>query len=145
METWTDASGPASDDMVESQLSRPFDARFDKVLRGQRWVHVLDELPAWASLCNQSADVAWDQVVRSALLESVVEAALQNAQQDIQKRLSILEARKLRSSDQLEQRSIQDELDLEKELATALVNGIREPAIRLVACGVCLLWPEERF
>ncbi len=145
LETWTDASGPAPADLVDKHLARPFDAQTDEVLRGRLWEPVLEELSAWVSLCQDSANAAWDQVNRSPVLNSAVDVAVESAEQDIRKRLSILEARKLRTSDTLERTSMQKELDRERQLATELLKGIRKPAIRLVACGACLLWPEERF
>ena len=145
LETWTDTSGPAPSDLVEQVLSLSFDARRDEVLRGRTWGPVLEELPTWSSLCQESAEAAWEEVRASALLESALRSALESAEQDTVRRLAILEARALRLPSGPERRAAQEELRLERDAAQALTAGIRSPSIHLVACGACVLWPEENF
>jgi len=145
LETWTDASGPALSDLVEQVLSLPFDARRDEVLRGKIWGPVRKELPTWSFLCRESAEAAWDEVRGSATLESALSSALDSAEQDTVRRLAILEARALCLPGGQERLAAQEELRLERDAAQALIAGIRGPSIRLVACGACVLWPEENF
>jgi superfamily II DNA or RNA helicase len=145
LETWTDASGPAPSDLVEQVLSLPFDARRDLVLRGRTWGPVLEELPTWSRLCHESAEAAWEEVRGSAMLESALSSAVESAEQDTVRRLAILEARALRLPSGPERRAAREELRLERDAAQALIAGIRSPSIHLVACGACVLWPEENF
>jgi ATP-dependent helicase HepA len=145
LETWTDSSGPAPSDLVEQVLSLPFDARRDEVLRGKIWGPVRKELPTWSFLCRESAEAAWDEVRGSATLESTLSSALDSAEQDTVRRLAILEARALCLPSGQERLAAQEELRLERDAAQALTAGIRGPSIRLVACGACVLWPEENF
>jgi hypothetical protein len=145
LETWTDASGPAPKDLVERILSLPFDARRDEVLRGRIWDPVLEELPTWSRLCQESAEAAWEQVRGSATLKSALLNSLESAEQDLARRLAVLEARALRLPSGAERRAAQEELRLERDVALALIAGIRNPSTRLVACGACVLWPEENF
>jgi ATP-dependent helicase HepA len=145
LETWTDAFGPAPNDLVEKVLSLPFDARRDEVLRGKTWGPVLEELSAWSRLCQESAETAWEEVRGSSMLESALVRALESAGQDSARRLAILEARALRLPSGPERRAAQEERRLEREAAEALIAGIQTPSMRLVACGACVLWPEENF
>ena len=145
LETWTDASGPAPSGLVEQVLSLPFDSRRDEVLRGKIWGPVLEELPTWRRLCEESAEAAWEEVRGSAMLESAVSSALESAEHDTVRRLAILEARTLRLPSGPERQAAQEELRLERSAAEALTAGIRSPSIRLVACGACVLWAEENF
>jgi len=138
-------SGPAPDDLVRDVLSRPFIAREDEVLRGEIWEDILAELPAWQQLCRGSADAAWEEIRSSESLSTVLAAAIESAEQDTVRRLAILDARALRLSEGSEIRAVRNELEIERQTAQALVEGIRTPAIRMVACGVCVLWPAERF
>ena len=145
LEIWTDASGPAPNGLVEQVLSLPFDARRDEVLRGTIWGPVLEKLPTWSRLCEESAEAAWEEVRGSAMLESTLSSAMESAEQDTVRRLAILEARALRLPSGPERLAAREEHRLERDAAQALTAGIRSPSIRLVACGACVLWPEENF
>lgn len=144
METWTDASGPAPQDLI-AVLSRPFDLRKDEVLRGPVWANVTEDIPAWSQLCLDSAEAAWEEVRKSETLSVALREALGSAEEDTDRRLSILEARALRLATGSEWQAVQDELDVERQAADALLAGINNPAIRMMACGACVLWPEDRF
>ena len=145
LDTWTDPSGHASEDLVREVLSRPFSAREDKVLRGEVWEDILAELPAWQRLCRDSAEAAWEEIRNSDTLSRALDAAVVAAEEDTAKRLAILDARALRLSEGTEWQNVQNELEIEGKTADALIRGIRTPSIRLVACGACVLWPQERF
>ncbi|ORA15576.1 hypothetical protein BST16_09215 [Mycobacterium asiaticum DSM 44297] len=145
LETWTDASGPAPNDLVDEWLNLPYDARRDGFLRGKFWGPVLEALPAWTHLCHESAGAAWEEARGSARLASAISNALESAEQDTDRRLAILEARALRLSTAAERRAAQDELRLERATAQALAAGIRNPVVRMVTCFACVLWPEENF
>ncbi len=144
LKTWTDPSGAAPLDLVERTLSAPFDPRQDEVLRGRIWEHVLEELPAWKQLCLSSSEAAWLEIGNSAVLSAALDLASESAELDAGRRLAILNARALRSAGTQSQ-AIQEELDFEHQVAEAALAGIRKPVIRMVACGACVLWPEERF
>lgn len=145
LETWTDAFGASPSDLVETVLSLPFDPRRDEVLRGKVWGPVLEELPDWSRLVEESAEAAWEEVRGSAVLESAVRSALASAERDSLRRLAILQARARRLPSGSERRAAEEELRLERDVAQALAAGIREPSMRLVACGACVLWPEDKF
>ena len=145
METWTDPSGLAPDDLVADVLNRPFDPREDKVLRGVIWEDVLAELAAWQRLCVDSADAAWEAVRNSESLSRALANAASSAEEDTVRRLAILDARAMRLSGGSEWQAVQKELEVERQTAEALLAGIREPAVRMVACGACVLWPKELF
>lgn len=145
LETWTDPSGPAPADLVQEVLKRPFDAREDKVLRGIIWEDILAELTAWQRLCLDSADVAWAEIRDSEALSMALAVASRSAEEDTARRLAILDARAMRLSEGAEWHAVQEELDVERRTAEALLAGIRRPAIRMVACGACVLWPKDLF
>jgi hypothetical protein len=145
LDTWTDASGRAPENLVQEVLSRPFSARQDKVLRGEIWEDILAELPAWQRLCRDSADVAWEEIRNSESLAMALAAAVESTEEDTARRLAILEARALRLSVGSEWNAVRNELDFERQTAGSLLAGIRAPSIRMVACGACVLWPGERF
>jgi ATP-dependent helicase HepA len=145
LEFWTDPAGPPPSDLLEKELSRPFDSKRDEVLRGVVWEHVLEELPDWKQLCLNSAGAAWDEVRKSEMLSAKLNVALESAEQDTARRLAILDARALRLCAGSEWEAVQGELGLERQAVESLLAGIRNPAIRMEACGACVLWPEERF
>ena len=145
LDTWTDPSGPASRDLIERELEPTFDSRRDAVLRGPSWGPILDDLPAWSRLCHESADAAWEEVRQSEKLASALRSALEGAEQDTARRLAILEARARRLATRPERQSAEEELRLERDAAQALTAGIQNPVIRMVACGACVLCPEEYF
>ncbi|WP_324288896.1 protein DpdE [Gordonia bronchialis] len=145
LETWTDAGGPAPQDLVDTVLDLPFDSKRDEILRGQIWDPVLDEIPSWSRLCAESAEAAWEQVRSSPELEESVSTALNRATADSARRIAILEARSVRLSSGPEREAARIELEAERIAAEALLRGITTPSIRLVACGACVLWPEDKF
>lgn len=145
LEFWTDASGPAPQELIDAVLDLPFDSERDVILRGHTWKSVLDAIPSWKQLCAQSADAAWEQVRASSLVEDVLKAAVESATADSARRTAILEARSLRLSSGLERESARLELEAERVAAEALVAGIASPSIRLVACGACVVVPEGNF
>lgn len=145
LETWTDSSGSAPADLVADVLNLPFDERRDEVLRGKTWVPVLGELPSWSQLCKESAEAAWEDIRGSAERDTALRLALESAERDTVRRIAILEARALRLPSGAERRAANLELELERRTAQALADGIRNPSMRMVACGACVLWPEENF
>lgn len=143
-ETWTDPSGLASDDLVDT-LSRPFDSERDAILRGTSWQLILDEMPAWSTLCEQSASSAWAAVRCSGTVASAIERAVSSADLDFERRMKTLEARSLRLPTDSEREAALLELQMEQVTAEALQAGIERPSIRMVACGAVVLCPEEYF
>ena len=141
-ETWTDASGPAPQDIVDNVLDLPFDPVRDEVLRGDAWTPVLEGLPAWRTLCDESAAAAWDQVRGSEQLEDTLRVAAESAAVDSERRIAILQARSVRLPSGLERDAARMELESEQVASEALANGIGTPSIRLVACGACVVVPE---
>jgi hypothetical protein len=59
--------------------------------------------------------------------------------------LAVLRARALRLPTGPERLAAKQELALESQAAEAVTAGIRNPSIRLVAAGACILWPEDNF
>ena len=106
---------------------------------------MLEALPAWAELIRQSADQARQVISQSDTLTKVVEGALSAARAETAKRDSILRARSLRLPTPREREAARIEFEFEKAAGDALVAGIFEPTVRMVSCGVCVLWPEEDF
>lgn len=145
LDTWTDPSGTASDGLINNVLSRPFDRDRDAILRGQSWQLILEEMPAWSTLCEQSATAAWAEVRSAEKLASTLEAASRAAEQECERRIGILEARSLRLPTGPERDSAQQDLQIERRIAEALRAGIHNPSIRMVACGACVLCPEDYF
>ena len=145
LQTWTDASGSAPKTLQDDVLNLPYDTRRDEVLRGKTWGPVLDALPTWSRLCHESAEAAWEDIRASAALASSVRGAMESAEQETARRLAILEARARRLPSGTERKAAHQELRLEREAARALAEGIEKPAVRMVACGACVLWPEENF
>jgi hypothetical protein len=145
VDTWTDPSGPASSDLVYKELSQEFDKDRDAILRGPSWSTILEEMPAWARLCEESAKAAWEEVRGSEDVSSALQTALEGAERHSARRIAILEARALRLPTGPERESAVGELRLERAAAQALSAGIQNPLIRMVACGACVLCPEEYF
>lgn len=144
-ETWTDPSGPAPSSLVEEVLGMPFDRRRDEVVRGPIWGPVLEAFPTWQRLCAESAEAAWDELQESEVLSLALDLALASAETDAARRLAVLKARALRLPTGPERLAAKQELGLENETAEAVAAGIRNPSIRLVAAGACILWPEDNF
>ena len=145
LETWTDPSGRAPESLVAEQLDLPFDAKRDKLLRGANWEAMLDEFPAWTQLIKQSAEVGRELIEYSEPLTTGIEAALHVALAEIAKRHSILRARSLRLPTEREREAATIEFEFEEAAGNALIAGIQLPSVRMVASGVCVLWPEDRF
>ena len=143
--TWTDGFGPAPADTVVSLLDLPFDAKRDEALRGRIWVPVLEKLPTWATLCSQAASSAWQELRESEVLAIAIREGTASAERETSRRLAILEARALRLPTMAERKAAESELGRERIASEALIRGIHEPSIRMVACGACVLWPEEDF
>lgn len=144
IDSWSDPSGPASSHLLEV-LEREFDSQHDAILRGFSWDFILEALPAWTALCEQSSQTAWQEVHNSDVVSSAIKEALDSATADSARRLAILEARVRRLPAGPERQSAEEELRLERAASEALLSGIRHPRIRMVACGACVLCPEEYF
>jgi ATP-dependent helicase HepA len=145
LETWTDPSGAAPQTLVDESLGLPFAYKRDQVLRGTIWKPVLEEFPAWTQLIKQSAEGARELIKESELLTTRVEAALQAARAETAKRHSILWARSLRLPTERTREAATIEFEFEQAVAEALIAGIQQPSVRMVASGVCVLWPEGNF
>lgn len=145
LETWTDASGPAPQDLIDKVLGIPFDAKRDRILRGHTWQPVLEAIPSWRQLCIESVEAAWELIRGSTPLQDAVRSALTSATADSARRVSILEARSLRLRSGPERESARLELESERAAAQSLVRGISSPSVRLVACGACVVVPEGSF
>lgn len=145
LQTWTDPYGQAPQDLITNLLDLPFDTRRDEVLRGPIWKPVLEEFPDWTELVRQCGEAAREIVGDSDDLRAQREAALYSAREEIAKRRSILQARALRLPTEQERTAADFELELEEAMGDALLAGIERPSVRMVACGVCVLWPEENF
>lgn len=144
-QVWTDPSGRAPQSLTESVLDLPYDSDRDEVLRGKIWAPVRAELPTWINLCEESAQAAWEEIRGQEDLASAVRAGLDTANSEAARRIGILEARASRLPSGAERQAAHDELDAERTAARALIWGIENPTIRMVACGACVLWPEENF
>lgn len=136
--TWTDAVGPADDELVV-ELEKPFDNRTDRLLSGKVWADVLAELPDWPQLCMDSGTVALDQVRSMPALATA--AAAERARTEVAARLAILQARAQRLPTEAELVSARAELAREEELGHALLKGVEQPSVSVVACGAVVLWP----
>jgi len=145
LETWTDASGPAPQDLVHEVLDLPFDANRDEILRGPTWKPVLEAFPSWKQLCSDSADAAWEEVRSASGLGDALRVASESAAAESARRIAVLEARSVRLPSGPERASARAELESERAAAEALARGIASPSIRLVACGACVVWPEDNF
>jgi hypothetical protein len=145
-ETWTDPSGQAPEELVGTLLDLPFATKRDEeVLRGPIWKPVLEAFPAWTELVRQSAAAANELVADSELLGTSRQYALAAAVEQIAKRRAILKARSLRLPTEQERAAASAELALESAVGDALMAGIDQPSVRMVACGICVLWPEDDF
>ena len=142
---WTNECGPASMETVEHLLNLPFDNERDEVLKGKVWTPVLERLPTWASLCGQAAASARYELSQSEVLAAAINEGLDSAAREVARRLAILEARTHKLPTEAERMAADRELECERSAAEALKLGIREPMIRMVACGACVLWPEADF
>jgi hypothetical protein len=144
LETWTDASGPAPQDLIDAVLGLPFDPKRDQIIRGHTWRPVLEAIPSWKQLCVESVKTAWEQIWASSQLADALSAALESATVDAARRISILESRSLRLSSGPERESARLELEAERAAAESLAEGISSPSIRLVACGACVIMPKGK-
>lgn len=140
--TWTDAVGPADDELV-AELERPFDNRSDRLLNGKLWGEVLAELPNWHQLCTEGGETALAQVRSMPALTTAPAAATERARAEVSARLGVLQARAQRLPTEAEKASAQAELAREEDLGNALLKGIEQPSVSVVACGAVVLWPES--
>jgi hypothetical protein len=142
VETWTDPHGIASPDLLDA-LDAPFDERRDQVLRGQLWQTVLNEIPEWPQLCRASYDQARTHLACTSALMSVPAIAVRRATAEVASRLKVLKARAHRLPTDAERAGAAHDVHREIDLGDALVKGVAEPAISVVACGGVVLWPER--
>ncbi|WP_281245747.1 protein DpdE [Amycolatopsis marina] len=140
--TWTDTVGPADDELVV-ELERPFDNRSDRLLNGKLWEEVLAELPNWQRLCTESGEAALTQVRTMPALTTAPVAATERGRAEVSARLAVLRARAQRLPTEAEKTSAQAELAREEGLGNALLKGIEQPSVSVVACGAVVLWPES--
>lgn len=140
--TWTDAAGPADDELI-AELEKPFDNRTDRLLTGKLWSDVLAELPNWRQLCTESGQAALAHVRSLPALTLAPVAAAERARAEVAARLAVLRARAQRLPTEAEMTSARAELAREKELGHALLKGIEQPDVSVVACGAVVLWPES--
>lgn len=145
LDTWTDPSGSAPASLVEKVLNLRFDRNRDAILRRESWGFILEEFPAWATLCERSATMAWREVEAVMRNSNALRDAIESAERDSSRRLAILETRALRLTASSEHESAEAELRSERIVAHALVSGVENPKVRMVACGACVLCPEEQF
>lgn len=145
-ETWTDPYGAAPDDLIQETLDLPFDTQRDEfALRGPIWKHVLGEFPAWVELIKQSAEHARAVVANSTDFAERVECGTRDAREESRRRASILRARALRLPTEHEREAARIEFEAEMTAGVALIEGIKEPSLKMTSCGVCVLWPEDEF
>jgi ATP-dependent helicase HepA len=140
--TWTDSAGPADNAILEV-LEKPYVDRSDWLLKGMEWRKVLAELPDWKELCEASFESAWDRLRMTSALTTAPVDAVGGARAEVDRRLAVLEVRSQRLPSKAERESARRDFSREMELGDALVKGIREPAVSVVACGAVVLWPVQ--
>jgi ATP-dependent helicase HepA len=139
--TWTDSAGPADQSLLEV-LEKPYESNSDRLLRGREWADVLAELPDWRTLCEVSAEAARDSLRTTAALTIAPLAAAERARGEVARRRAVLATRSQRLPFEAERRGALQELRREEELGAALLDGVSEPAVSVVACGAVVLWPS---
>jgi ATP-dependent helicase HepA len=139
--TWTDAHGLASPDLLSTVLEAPFDERVDRVLRGPVWQDVRAELPEWSQLCRLSFEAAQDHLATTPALTELPLAAAGRAKREVQYRTAVLRARSHHLPTEAERTSAAQEMRREEELGRALIEGVAQPAVSVIACGGVVLWP----
>ncbi|MGW6442597.1 protein DpdE [Lentzea sp. NPDC055074] len=140
--TWTDDAGPA-DSVTAQVLDRPFADRSDRLLKGSEWRSVLAELPDWRGLCTAGAETAWETVRATPALTTAPASAADQARREASRRLAVLEARSQRLPSEAERKAASLDLAREKKLGEALVQGVENAAVSVVACGAVVLWPTR--
>ncbi|WP_274523024.1 protein DpdE [Saccharothrix sp. ALI-22-I] len=138
--TWTDSAGPADHTLLEV-LEKPYEGGSDRLLKGREWTQVLAELPDWRVLCEASAEAAWDSLRATPALTTAPVAAVERAHEETERRRAVLTTRSQRLPFATERQGALQELRREEELGAALLGGVREPAVSIVACGAVVLWP----
>ncbi|PRX98014.1 hypothetical protein CLV72_105367 [Allonocardiopsis opalescens] len=138
---WTDPNGTAPDSMLDI-LEAPFNPDSDEVLRGRVWDDVLAALPDWQPLCRMSADTALEHLRSLPILGTEPAVSAQRARKEVAARVAVIRARARRLPTDSERRAAQLELEREEALGAALVDGVANPAVSTIACGVVVLWPR---
>ncbi|WP_084468237.1 protein DpdE [Actinokineospora inagensis] len=139
--TWTSVDGVADPDLVTNVLDAPF-TEADHVLRGQAWDAVLRALPDWAQQCRTGYEVANRHLsTHPALTERPAEAA-RRADSEVDARLRVLRARSHRLPTVAEREGARRDMVRDQQLGAALLQGVTNPAVSVIACGGIVLWPR---
>jgi ATP-dependent helicase HepA len=142
LSTWTDADGDAPTDEIREILERPFRPQTDEVIRGELWYGVLEEYPRWRQLIEASGTTARQHLRTLRELTELPKQSARRARQTLEARLAVLRARSLRLPLPSERRAAEDEVRREEAIGEAMIQGVEDPAISLVACGAVMLWPR---
>ena len=138
---WTNALGQVPTQPVNEVLVGRFDEARDRLLTGPAWREVLDAFPAWAELCRLSGESALDHARASSAVADAPVAAAGHAREEVSARVAILRARSQQLPSAAEREGANSELGREVNIGRALVTGIEQPAMYVVACGAVVLWP----
>jgi hypothetical protein len=133
----------ASTQLATDVLNMPFDSSRDIVLRGTVWREVRHEMPDWTQLCRLSFDVARRHLQSTPTLTELPILAARRAEHEVRTRVGILNARSRRLPTEAERNGAAHDMRGEKDLGDALIKGVAEPAISVIACGAVVLWPQH--
>jgi ATP-dependent helicase HepA len=145
LETWTDQDGLVLDEKILDELSKDFDSGFEKVLQGEIWQPVLEQLPEWSRECRSCGTAAREHVFSSEELFAAQTSSLENLEMNSNLRLGVLESRGLLLPTGPEQQSAIEEARLERESKLACISGIQSPSVIMISSLAIVLWPEGDF
>jgi ATP-dependent helicase HepA len=151
-DVWQDENGVSPDGTsIQELLEGAYDKTgsgglyLDTNLRTGRLARAQSRMPnvfgQWATLCRRQRDTAIDRVVCSEWLKRKIDEALSRLQVVQEVRLAQLVSRAQHLGG-IEATGERTQLDLEKDLAVALQQGIRAPTVKIDVAGAVWLTDE---
>ena len=112
-------------------------------IRGDRWSHLLEEIPNWTEKCLEGGKLARQEILQKQVVSDALQRGEKLAQEDAQRRKGILTVRIERAGSKPEQNFANDELEKELKLLAAIEKGIVSPSVRMIAAGAHVMSPRE--
>ena len=136
----TTHSNVAEGKLEDKLLNTPTDSW--KNIRGERWRFVLREFPKWKQICRDAGTLARERVLQKPELEETMKEALRRSQVDASRRKEILVMRRDRAENSVREIA-QQELDKEGVILDAIMKGITNPSVRMIAAAAFIQSPIE--
>jgi hypothetical protein len=136
---WANGGAVANDGM-SAQLDRLLESGESEP--SVDWVELHLQIRAWESECEDAATIARNSVQESDSYRQWVSEAVSQVELDNARRQSVLSARAQRLPTESERKSAIKDAELERQLGSLILQGVREPRLQLVNCGALIRRPK---